>query len=156
MDFCDNHQVQQIKLREFKMQMPDGCQHCAEGEICPNITDEFSTKIEPTLRDFDIYVLATPTWSDNVTPLALIFWNRIVSWCHEDRLYLKNKKIGLITHGMADQKSWQTAVNWLKGVCAWEKAIFAGSLTCKSGANVGEVELTQQRIADFINGLIDN
>ena len=94
-------EVEVLFLRDIEMEIPDGCESCAKGEICPNIKDEFSENIEPTLRDYDIYILATPTWSDNVTPLTKIFWDRIVFCCTEGKMYLKGKKLAVITHGVA-------------------------------------------------------
>ena len=147
------HEVDDLVLREIEIKFPDGCESCGESEICPNIEDEFSRDIEPTLRDYDLYVLATPTWSDNVTPLTLIFWNRIVSWCHEDREYLKGKKLAVITHGMADQNSWINVINWVKSICSWEQCEFAGSLTCETGSRVDDAEIDQTKLKEFIAGL---
>lgn len=127
--FLDNaNVVRELVLRDIEMKLPDGCEICADGGMCPNIKDQFSEEIEPTIRDYDLYILATPTWDDNITPLTKIFWDRIVSWCNEDRMYLKGKKLAIITHGMASQKSWINVVNWVKSVCIWEHCIFAGSL----------------------------
>ncbi len=51
-------------------------------ESAPILNDEFLEKIEPTIRNYDIYIyiyiIATPAWSENVTPLTKIFWDRIV------------------------------------------------------------------------------
>lgn len=66
-------EVRELKLREIEMKLPDGCEACAESKFCPNIHDEFTRKIEPTIRDYDIYILATPTWDDGITPLTKIF-----------------------------------------------------------------------------------
>ncbi|MBM4402198.1 MAG: flavodoxin family protein [Candidatus Cloacimonetes bacterium] len=79
-------ETRELVLRTIEMKLPDGCEKCAESEICPNVKDQFSEEIEPTIRDFDIYIIATPTWDDGVTPLTKIFWDRIVSWCSEKRL----------------------------------------------------------------------
>lgn len=151
------HQVKVIKLREIEMQLPDGCIACAGGEICPNIHDEFSKLVEPTLHDFDCLILATPTWSDNVTPLLNIFMNRIVSWCHEERMYLKNKKLAVITHGMADQRSWDNVINWVKSVSRFEGSFFAGALACQTPGsilrNINEIDLSKKQIAEFISHL---
>jgi multimeric flavodoxin WrbA len=145
-----NHEVKELMLRDIEMRYPDGCPECAEGEVCPNIEDQFSKEIEPTLRDYDTYILATPTWSDNVTPLTLIFWNRIVSWCHEDREYLKDKKLAVITHGMAGKSSWDNVINWVKSVCEWEQCKFAGSFTCKTSGEVKEIEFDEEKLKSFI------
>lgn len=147
------YEVKELILRDIDMSMPDGCEKCAESEPCPNIDDEFSRKIEPTLRDYDLYILATPTWSDNVTPFTLIFWNRIVTWCHEDREYLKGKKLAVITHGMAGEDSWNNVINWVKSVCKWEQCKFAGSFTYKSGGEINDVNLNNDSLATFIKQL---
>ncbi len=144
-----DHEVKEIFLRDIEMKMPDGCVNCAEGEPCPNVQDEFSNKVEPTLRNYDIYLLATPTWSDNVTPLTLIFWNKIVSWCHEDNEYLRGKKLAVITHGMAGEKSWRNVVSWVQSVCSWEQCQFAGSLTCESGSKIGDYHLDDEKLEQF-------
>ncbi|NCO12563.1 MAG: hypothetical protein COZ34_02700 [Candidatus Pacebacteria bacterium CG_4_10_14_3_um_filter_34_15] len=150
----EGYEVRELILRDIDIQIPDGCENCAESEVCPHIKDEFSELIEPSIRNYDVYILATPTWSDNVTPLALIFWNRIVSWCHEDNKYLKGKKLGVITHGMAGQESWDNVISWVKSICSWEQCKFVGSLTCKTGSNINNVELNQEKINEFVDGLL--
>lgn len=136
------------------MRLPDGCEVCADSGICPNIKDQFSEKIEPTLRNYDIYILTTPTWSDGVTPLTKIFWDRIVSWCGEEKMYLKGKKLAVVTHGMAGKKSWNNVVNWVKSLCEWEECEFAGSLTFKSSGKVGDIELDNAKIKQFVKELL--
>ncbi len=152
-DKFQGHEVRELVLREIEMKLPDGCENCAESEMCLHIEDQFSTEIEPSIRDYDSYVLATPVWSDNVTPLALIFWNRIVSWCHEDKMYLKDKKLAIIVHGMADPRSWQGPIDWIKGVCTWEECQFAGSLSVQTDSKVGDVQVDQDELTVFIKGL---
>jgi multimeric flavodoxin WrbA len=148
-------EVRELVLRQIEMKLPDGCEQCAESEICPNIKDQFSEEIEPTIRDYDIYIIATPTWDDGVTPLTKIFWDRIVSWCSEKRLYLKNKKLAIVTHGMADENSWNNVINWVKSVCKWEYCKFGGSLTMKSSGKVGDIKIEEDKIKSFISSLID-
>lgn len=148
-------EVDTLNLRSIDIKLPDGCGVCAESGICPNVHDEFSEKIEPSLHDYDIYIIATPTWSDGVTPLTKIFWDRIVSWCHEDRMYLKNKKLGVVVHGMAGNASWHFVTDWVKGVCTWEKSIYAGELTFQSGGKIGSVEIDDKKIAEFVKGVLN-
>lgn len=147
------HEVRELILRDIEMKLPDGCQSCAESKPCPHIKDQFSEEIEPTIRDYDIYILATPTWSDNVTPLTKIFWDRIVTWCDEQRAYLNGKKLAVITHGMADENSRKHVVDWVKDICVWEGSNFSGNLSFKSDSKVGKIELTQKEIDTFINNL---
>ncbi len=148
-------EVRVLVLRGIEMELPDGCEACAGSEICPNIRDQFSEETEPTIQDYDIYLIATPTWSDNVTPLTKIFWDRIVSWCHEDRMYLRGKKLAIVTHGMAGEGSWDNVINWVKSVCEWEECEFAGSLTFKSGAKVGTIELDEAKVKNFVEKLLE-
>ncbi|MDO8609347.1 MAG: flavodoxin family protein [bacterium] len=143
-----------LNLRDIEMKIPDGCEICGESGICPNIYDQFSKEIEPSIRDFDIYIIVTPTWDDGVTPLTKIFWDRIVSWCHKDRMYLRNKKLAIITHGMAGKTSWDNVINWVKSVCVWEECKFAGSLTFKSGSKIGDIELDDSKIKEFVDELL--
>jgi len=147
-------EVEEVILRDIEMKLPDGCEVCADSGCCPNIEDQFSQEIEPSLRDYDVYILATPTWSDNVTPLTKIFWDRIVTWCAEDKMYLKGKKLSIITHGMADEVSWANVIRWVKSVCSWEECNFAGSLTFKSGGKIGDIKLSDSKIEKFVNELI--
>lgn len=146
--------VRVLVLRDIEMKLPDGCEKCAEMEICPNIKDEFSEKIEPTIRDYDIYIVATPTYSDNATPLTMIFWDRIVSWCSEEKMYLRGKKLAVITHGMEDVEHLNSVVDWLKGVSRWEEAIFAGSLVFTSDSKVGTKIVNNSAVQDFIAKLL--
>lgn len=148
------NEVRVLVLRSIEMKLPDGCNICAESGICPNIKDQFSEEIEPTIRDYDIYILATPTWSDNVTPLTKIFWDRIVSWCDEGKKYLKDKKLAVVTHGMAGEGSWRNVVNWVKSLCSWEECKFVGSLTFQSGSSVGDIKLDESKIKDFVDNLL--
>jgi multimeric flavodoxin WrbA len=147
-------EVRILVLRDIEMKIPDGCEACANGEICPNIKDSFSEKVEPTIRNYDIYIIASPTYSDCVTPLTKIFWDRIVSWCKEDKMYLKGKKLAVITHGIEDMKHLHSVVNWVKGICTWEEAVFGGALVFNSGSKVGNIALKDSQIEDFINKLI--
>lgn len=148
-----SHETRILFLRDIEMKLPDGCEVCAESGLCPNVKDQFSQEIEPTIRNYDVYVLATPTWDDGVTPLTKIFWDRIVSWCHFDRMYLKDKKLAVITHGMAGKNSWINVINWVKSVCTWEKCKFAGNLSFKSGGKIGDIELKQEEISQFVENL---
>ncbi len=149
-----NVETKELILRDIEMKLPDGCEVCGESGICPNIKDELSEKIEPTIRDYDIYVITTPTWDDGVTPLTKIFWDRIVSWCADDKKYLKDKKLAVITHGMAGKPSWNNVINWVKSVCTWEESIFAGSLTGKSGSRIGDLKLPPKKIKKFLISLV--
>lgn len=144
-----------LNLRDIEMKLPDGCEICADSGICPNVCDELSEKIEPTLRDYDIYIIATPTWSDGVTPLTKIFWDRIVSWCHEDRLYLQGKKLAVITHGVAGDASWHFVTDWVKGICTWEKSKYAGALTFQSGGEIGTVKIDKVKVNTFIEEMLN-
>lgn len=145
-----NIKTRELKLREFEMKLPDGCAVCGESGICPNVKDEFSEEIEPTIRNYNIYIIVTPTWNDGVTPLTKIFWDRIVSWCADERKYLKDKKIALITHGMAGKPSWKNVINWVKSICVWEEANYVGSLTFKSGSQIGDIEVNISKLDKFI------
>ena len=149
-----DHQVRILPLRDIEIKLPDGCEESANSGICPHITDEFSIQIEPTIRDYDVYVIATPVWSDGMTPLTKIFIDRIVSWCHADRMYLKGKKLALITHGMADENSWSGVINWIKGICTWEGSIFGGSLCFKSNAQIGTIKMNESNLEEFIKSLL--
>jgi len=146
--------VEVLKLKDIEMKLPDGCEICAESGICPHTKDEFSEKIEPTIRNYDAYIVTTPIWSDGVTPLTKIFWDRIVSWCHKDRMYLKGKKLAIVVHGMADENSWDLAINWIKGVCSWEGSVFAGSFKFKSNSRIGDVQIDNNKLSSFINNIV--
>lgn len=147
-------EVRELTLRDIEMKLPDGCEVCGESGICPNIKDEFSVKIEPTIRDYDIYIITSPTWDDGVTPLTKIFWDRIVSWCADDRKYLRGRKIAVITHGMAGKSSWKNVINWVKSICIWEESVYGGSLTGKSGSKIGDLKFPPKIIKRFIETLI--
>lgn len=149
-----NQEMKVLFLRDIEMKLPDGCEICAESGVCPNVQDQFSQSIEPSIRDYDIYIIATPTWDDGVTPLTKIFWDRIVSWCHSDRMYLKDRKLAVITHGMAGIDSWNNVINWVKSICIWEKCKFVGSLSFKSGGKIGDIELKQEEIGLFVENLL--
>jgi multimeric flavodoxin WrbA len=149
-----SNDVRILTLREIEMKLPDGCADCANSEICKNVHDEFSEKIEPTIRSYDLYIIATPTWDDGVTPLTKIFWDRVVSWCHEDRIYLRNKKLAIMTHGMSGENSWKNVIEWVKSVCIWEEAEFGGSFTASSDAEIGTVQINRQKLDSFITSLV--
>lgn len=149
-----NHSCEELILRNIEIKLPDGCARCGESEICTNVTDQFSREIEPTLHDFDAYIIATPTWDDGVTPLTKIFWDRIVSWCHADRMYFRGKKLAIITHGMAGKSSWKNVINWAKSICVWEKAIYSGSLTFTSGSEIGSAKISNTKIIQFLDNII--
>jgi multimeric flavodoxin WrbA len=146
----DGHETRELVLRDIEMKLPDGCEICAESGICPNVHDQFSEEIESTIRNYNLYILATPVWSDNITPLAKMFWDKIVSWCHQEKMYLKNKRIALVVHGMADPNSWDGIVNWFKGLCTWEQSTFTGYLSFKSSSKIGKIELDDKAIRDFV------
>ena len=146
--------IKELFLRDIEIKLPDGCEICGEGGVCPNVRDQFSEEIEPTIRAYDVYILATPTWSGGITPLAKIFWDRIVSWCADDKKYLKGKKIAVITHGMAEISSWRNVINWVKSVCVWEEAFFAGSFTCKSGSKIGNIKIRKGSVTRFVDKIV--
>jgi multimeric flavodoxin WrbA len=148
-----SYSLRVLNLRDIEIKLPDGCEVCGDSGICPNIKDQFSDEIEPTIRDYDIYIITTPTWDDGVTPLTKIFWDRIVSWCHKERMYLKDKKLAIVTHGMAGEKSWKNIINWVKNVCSWEKCIFGESFTFKSGSKIGDYKINEIKLQEFINNL---
>jgi multimeric flavodoxin WrbA len=145
--------VEVLSLKDIEMKLPDGCEVCAESGVCPHTQDEFSEKIEPSIRNYDAYIIATPIWSDGVTPLTKIFWDRIVSWCHKERMYLKGKKLSMVVHGMADENSWDLAISWIKDVCSWEESIFTGSFKFKSSSRVGDIHIDESSLSVFINSL---
>lgn len=148
-------EVRELLLRDIEMKLPDGCEVCGESGICPNIKDEFSEKVEPTIRDYDIYIIASPTWDDGVTPLTKIFWDRIVSWCADDKKYLKGKKLAVITHGMAGKPSWKNVTNWVKSICIWEESVYAGSLLGNSGSKIGDLQLPPKKLKKFLYSLLE-
>lgn len=147
-------EVDTLVLRSIEMRLPDGCEECANMRMCPNVKDEFSREIEPKIRDYDIYIVATPTYSDNVTPLTKIFWDRIVSWCSEEKMYLKGKKLAVITHGMEDIRHLNVVVDWIRGVCRWEEAIFGGSLAFTSSSKKEPKFIDDLKIQNFIKTLL--
>lgn len=147
--------VRVLSLRDYEMKLPDGCEVCAESGICPNIHDQFSKEIEPTIRDYDVYIIATPIWSDNVTPLTKIFVDRIVSWCHKDRMYLKGKKLALIAHGMAAAESWENSIQWVKGICSWEECNYSGVYTFQSSSQIGNPHFDEEKMRTFIENLLN-
>jgi len=143
-----------LKLREIEMNLPDGCEFCAQSENCPNVFDQFEKMILPRLKHFNTYIIITPTWSNGPTPLLNIFINRIVSSCHPDKMWLKNKKVGVITHGMADESSWELVIDWIKSICSFNRAIFAGSYTFHSDAIPNSVEIDNTKLENYLKSLI--
>lgn len=69
-------------------------------------------------------------------------------------MYLRDKKLAIITHGMASEKSWDNVIAWVKSVCTWEKSQFAGSLTLSSGSKAGELKIDEEKIKEFVNKLL--
>ena len=69
-------------------------------------------------------------------------------------MYLKNKKLAVIAHGMADPKSWNIVISWFQSICTWEKSIFSGSFSAQSSSRVGGIELNNQQLEEFISNLI--
>lgn len=142
-----------LVLREVEMNLPDGCEHCAEGERCPNVNDEFERKWLEKLKDYDSYIIVSPVWCDGPTPLTKIFIDRIVCFCHEERMWWKDKKVGVIAHGMADKSSWRFVTDWIKSVCGWQKAKYAGHIYLKSGAKVGGIKITDLKLQELLKKL---
>jgi multimeric flavodoxin WrbA len=145
-------EARELRLREIEMKLPTGYECNSESNI--RIKDQFSEEIEPTIRNYDVYIVATPTYSDAVTPLVKIFWDRIVSWQDEKNMYLKGKKLAIVAHGTADESSWKHPIDWIKGVCEWEECGFGGGVTFKSGDEPGTIELNDVKIKKFIDGLL--
>ncbi|MBM4402200.1 MAG: hypothetical protein FJ044_03080 [Candidatus Cloacimonetes bacterium] len=67
---------------------------------------------------------------------------------------MKNKKLAVVTHGMADENSWTNVINWVKSICKWEQCNFGGSLTMKSGSKIGDIKIKEDKIKNFIADLI--
>ncbi|MEK7553219.1 MAG: flavodoxin family protein [Patescibacteria group bacterium] len=146
-----NLKAEEIILRDIEMKLCDGCENCANSLPCPNIKDEFSKKYLPKISNYDIYLLATPTYCDNVTPLMKNFIDRILPISYSKKMGLKNKKIGIIIHGMSGMESFKFPIMWIKSVCGWTKAKFVGYLTFKSGAKAGDVKINNKKINLFLN-----
>ena len=143
--------VEEIVLRDIEMKLCDGCLRCAKSLLCRNIKDEFSKKYLPKISDYDVYLLATPTYCDNVTPLMKNFIDRILSVSYSKKMGLKNKKVGIIIHGMSDMESFKFPIMWIKSVCKWTEAKFVGYLTFKSGAKAGDIKINNKKINLFLN-----
>lgn len=146
--------IDELRLRDIEIKLPDGCEHCAESERCPNIKDEFEIKWLEKVGRYDGCILVTPTWSDGPTPLTKIFINRVVCFSHPNRMWWKNKKIGIITHGMAGEKSWQMVINWIKSVCVWMEAKFSGSYVFKSNGKVGTAKFSKEKLREFLLSVV--
>lgn len=145
--------VDVLTLRDIEMQLPDGCDMCAQAEVCPNMHDAFSQTIEPSIRSYDAYILATPSYDDGVTPLLKIFWDRIVSWSHDERKYLAGKAVAVMIHGMSGELSFEHGIRWVRSVCVWEHARFAGAFTCESGAHAGALAFDEQTLRTFLTSV---
>lgn len=142
--------IYELVLRDLKMTLPDGCTSCANSEPCPNMKDKFEREIISRIPQYDGYIFTTPTHNDNVSVLTKIFIDRIVSFCHPKRLYLKNKKVGIITHGMADKKSWQFPIDYIKRVCGFHKAKFVAFYTFFSDAKPNTEKFKKEDLEKFL------
>src|SRR4030042_3527597 len=140
----------EIILRKIKMNLPDGCASCAESERCSNEKDEFEREWLEKIKEYDGYIFVTPTWDNGPTPLMKIFIDRLVCYCHKDRMWFRNKMIGVVTHGLAGKSSWEFVTRWVEGVCDYKEASFVGSWTFSSGSRIGEVKLVDKDIKKFI------
>lgn len=144
--------TEEIVLRDIEIKLCDGCLKCAKSLPCPNIKDEFSKKYLPKIADYDAYVFVTPIYCDNVTALLKNFIDRSLSMIYSDKaMCFKNKKIGIIAHGMEAEKHYQIPVMWIKSVCVWTEAKFIGYLTFKSGAVAGDVKISNKKVNSFLN-----
>ncbi len=141
-------------MRDIDIKLSDGCLNCAKSLPCPNIKDEFSKKYLPKISNYDVYLLATPTYCDNVTPLMKNFIDRILPISYSKKMGLKNKKVGIIVHGMSGMSSFKFPIMWIKSVCGWIEAKFIGYSTFKSGAKAGDVKINNRKVNLFLNNFL--
>lgn len=146
--------AEEIILRDIETKLCDGCENCANSLPCPNIKDEFSKKYLPKISDYDVYLLATPTYCDNVTPLMKNFIDRILPISYSKKMGLKNKKVGIIVHGMSGMDSFKFPITWIKSVCGWTEAKFIGYFAFKSGAKAGSVKINDKKLSLFLSKLL--
>ncbi len=55
---------------------------------------------------------------------------------------------------MADERSWTNVINWVKSVCKWGKCTYAGSLTFRSGGEIGDFSQKKQMGKFIVNLMI--
>lgn len=128
--------IEDLKLRDLKMNLPDGCEDCAEGRHCQNVADEFEEKILPTIPNFDGFLLATPTHNNAVSSLMKIFIDRLACYTYSENDRIKNKKLALIIHGQANKSSFKFPIEWIKSVCKFMNLNFIGFYSFQSQAKV--------------------
>ena|SRR3989344_6852351 len=143
--------AEEIVLRDIEMKLCDGCENCANSLPCSNIKDEFYKKYLLKIPNYDTYIFVTPIYCDNATALLKNFIDRSLPVIYSDKeMCFKNKKIGIIVHGMEVGKHWQIPIAWIKSVCAWTEAKFIGYLTFKSGAKAGDIKINNKKIGLFL------
>jgi len=144
--------AEEIILRDIEMKLCDGCENCANSLPCSNIKDEFSKKYLLKIPNYDAYIFVTPIYCDNVTALLKNFIDRSLPIIYSDKeMCFKDKKIGIIVHGMEAEKHWQIPVMWIKGICKWTEAKFIDYLILKSGAMAGDIKIDNKKVKSFLN-----
>ena len=148
-----NIKFTELPLRNIEMHLPDGCFNCAEGNVCPNMDDEFERDILPKLPEYEGYLFVTPTHNNGVSALTKIFIDRIGRYCTAENNKIRGKKVMVIVHGQADESSYKYPLNWLKSVVEFMNMSFIDSYTFKSGSKMETGEFDSNKLKKMIEKL---
>jgi len=99
-----------VFLREKKIEMCDGCCECDTAKKC-HFNDDMNDIIDK-MKKADGIIFATPTYFDDVNGLMKNFLDRL-NPVGVDR-ELKYKKLGIITVGATEPKSFERAIETIK------------------------------------------
>lgn len=109
---AESNEVDSIYLPDYKIDFCDGCLSCAETNKC-RIRDDMSI-IQEKLISAETIVLATPVYWDDVPAILKNIIDRTNPFSRE----LAGKKIYIIVCGMADDTSWDRALDILLNYCS--------------------------------------
>ena len=110
----NGHNVQTFNLMQLHIQPCKGCLICEDDESCP-LCDDFSTLIEPAIKQADLIVMATPTYFNMPSAAMVNFLNRTNKIC---TFFSENsKKCIFFLSGQSDHDSIMDAYRCMRTYC---------------------------------------
>lgn len=109
---AEKNEVDSIYLPDYKVNFCDGCLLCAKTNEC-RISDDMSI-IQEKLVSAETIVLATPVYWDDIPAIL----KNVIDRTNPFSRQLAGKKIYIVVCGMADDTSWDRAIDMLLNYCS--------------------------------------
>lgn len=110
----NGHDVQTFNLIQLNIHPCKGCLICEDDQTCP-LKDDFSSLIEPAMKQADLIILATPTYFNMPSAAMVNFLDRTNQLCNF--LSENPKKCIFYLSGQTDTNSIMDAYRCMHTYC---------------------------------------